>query len=223
MKTLLEICCPSVAKALMAQRFGADRIELCTNLEVGGTTPNEGEIIASKQQLKIRVHVLIRSRAGNFVYDENELQRMLQQIIFCKENKIDGVVFGALLNNGEIDLPKTKAMVEAAMPMNTTFHKAFDECKNPFEALEQLIELGVNRILTSGQQPTALQGIEVLKRLHEQANGRILIMPGGSVRSENVLQIVDKTGVSEIHSAAGVLQNENIFEQEILTMKKLLS
>ncbi len=223
MKTLLEICCPSIDTALIAEKFGADRIELCTKLEVGGTTPSAKEIRLAKEKLKIPVHVLIRCRDGNFVYDEDDLQEMLDEIEFCKSNKIDGVVFGTLLSNGEIDLQKMKMIVETAKPMNITFHKAFDECTNPFEALEQLIELGVHRILTSGQQPTALQGIDVLKQLHEQANGRILILPGGSVRSENVLQIVDNSGVSEIHSAAGVLQNENIFEQEILAMKKLLS
>ena len=137
---MLEICCPSVETAIIAEQCVANRIELCANLKVGGTTPSAKEIRLVKEKLKIPVHVLIRCRDGNFVYDEEELQEMIDEIEFCKINKIDGVVIGALLSNGEIDLQKTKAMIEAAKPMHITFHKAFDECKNPFEALEQLIK-----------------------------------------------------------------------------------
>ena len=222
MKTLLEICCPSVETAVIAEQHGTDRIELCTNLKVGGTTPSAKEIRLAKEKLKIPVNVLVRCRDGNFVYDEGELSEMIDEIDFCKQQKIYGVVIGALTNENEIDFTAMKKMIEAAKPMHITFHKAFDEVKNPLEALEQLIELGVDQILTSGQKATATEGIETLKVLNIQANNRITIMAGGSVRSANVLEIVHYTGISAVHSAAGVLDGNEFFIHEVQQLVKLL-
>ncbi len=219
MKTLLEICCPTVETASIAEQCGASRVELCSNLEVGGTTPTQQEIILVKQKLQIPIHVLIRPRAGTFDYNEIELQQMIAEISFCKSKKIDGVVIGALLENGELDEIKMKEMIASAKPMHITFHKSFDECKNPFKTLDKLIELGVNQILTSGQKPTALEGIEMLKALQLKTQNKITIMPGGSVRAENVAEIIRQTHATAIHSAAGVLKGNEYFKKEIQQMK----
>ena len=221
MKPFIEICCPSVETAVIAEQLGADRVELCINLQHGGTTPLPEDLIKIKQLVKIPVHVLIRCRVGNFVFTATEIERMIEQIELCKRYTIDGVVIGALLSNGEIDIINLNKMVAAAKPMHITFHKAFDECSQPLKVLEQLIDAGIQQILTSGQQPTATAGIAILKQLHQLANNRITIMAGGGIRSNNAKQIVNETGIIAIHSAAGVMNGLKTFKAEIRQIKSL--
>ncbi|MEY2828801.1 MAG: Copper homeostasis protein CutC [Bacteroidota bacterium] len=220
----LEICCPSISSAIIAEQCGADRIEFCINLAEGGTTPTFDEIVKIKKAIKIPIHVLIRIRAGNFYYTEFEINEMAHQIEFCKQNKIDGVVIGALNSDHTIDATAIKKWLKIADGLDITFHKAFDEIENKAIALNQLINLNFNRILTSGHKGTALQGIESLKQLQKIATDKIIIMPGGSIRSSNLLDLKSALPiVTEFHSAAAVLQNEALFAAEITAMKSVLN
>lgn len=196
---LFEICAPNIQSAITAQRAGAHRIELCSALDGGGLTPSPGLIRAAKQTLSIPVHVLIRPREGNFLYDREELAIMLDDIRFCREAGVAGVVIGALNDAGALDLPKMKAMVDAAAGMDLTCHRAFDYAQNPFAVLEQLIDLGIRRILTSGQAGSAYEGRDFLAQLVEKAKGRIMIMPGAGISAGNIREIATTTGATEFH------------------------
>ena len=203
---LREACCGSIGDVHRAIEGGADRVELCADLAVGGITPPH-ELILEAISTGIPVNVLIRPRGGNFVYDEQEIQTMIDDIRFCSEAGANAVVIGALTPEGDIDLATCRRLVNSfAMPQNAavtmrniTFHRAFDECRDPFVALEQIIGLGCNRILTSGQAPTAPEGAETLKRLVTQAQGRIIILAGSGVTPENYLSLAHATGVTEVH------------------------
>ena len=198
----LEICSNSPTSALAAQQGGASRVELCQNLEGGGTTPSHGQIKLTRSLLDIGVHVLIRPRVGDFLYSELEFEEMKQDVLFCKEVGCDGIVIGLLDNNGNVDRERTQELADLARPMCVVFHRAFDLCKDPFQALEDIIEIGCQRILTSGQQNTALQGKDLIKSLVEKAVGRIEIMPGAGVNGTNVVDILTSTGAQAIHSSA---------------------
>lgn len=198
----VEICVDSPAGAFAAERGGADRVELCDNLIEGGTTPSAGSILVARRGLKIGLQVIIRPRGGDFLYAPEEIAVMREDIRIAKELGADGVVIGCLTAHGDIDQDLTRELIAAARPMNVTFHRAFDMCRDPAAALEQLIELGVERVLTSGQESSCLEGIDLLATLQRQAGGRIIVMPGGGITPRNVEKIVAATGVTEVHLSA---------------------
>lgn len=201
-KVLVEICVDSAGAALGAQEGGADRVELCDNLFEGGTTPSAGCIKVARATLRIGLHILVRPRGGDFLYTDTETEVMLEDIRAARELGAEGVVIGCLTADGRIDTGKTLALVEAARPMSVTFHRAFDMCRDPFEALEELVRLGVDRLLTSGQEASCVEGLELLTDLQRKAAGRIIIMPGGGITPRNVRKIVEVAGVAEVHLSA---------------------
>lgn len=199
---LLEIACDSVTAALTAAQAGADRIELCDNLEHGGITPSAAKIKLLKARLEIPIFVLIRPRKGDFVYNKEELATMLLNIEYAKNFGADGIVSGALNQQNEIHIAQTLELIEAARPLPFTFHRAFDRCASPFEALNDVMQLGCDRILTSGQQPKALQGISLIRALIEQAQGQLQFVIGGGVRAHNLEALSALDGVEAFHSSA---------------------
>ena len=199
---ILEICTPTIQSAINAQLGGAQRIELCANLREGGTTPSAATILACKKHLKIPTFVLIRERGGDFCYSDLEVEVMLNDIVFCRENGVEGVVIGAMSADKKIHEAHTKAMIVAAGNMQITFHRAFDRLENPYKALEILKKMSIHRILTSGQAESAVAGISVLKKLIEQADNQLIIMPGAGILPENMKQIVSETACKEIHFSA---------------------
>ncbi len=201
MNYIIEIATTDFTTTKYAVEGGADRIELCAALSDGGTTPSYGTIKKCREKFDVPLFPIIRSRSGDFLYGEEELDIMMGDLKLCKELGCDGVVVGLLKKDGTIDKARTAILVEAAYPMEVTFHRAFDRCKDPFEALEQLIEIGCQRILTSGQRPVATDGIELISKLAKTADGRIIIMPGSGVRKENIKELADKTGTVEFHSS----------------------
>lgn len=213
---LLEICTNSYQSAKNAQEAGAHRIELCQELSVGGITPSYGLLKQVTDTLSITVFVLIRPRSGNFVYTEEEFDIMRQDIQLCKNLGCEGIASGVLNKNNTINIERTKALIELSRPLQFTFHRAFDCVKNPEEALEQLIDLGVDRILTSGLQPSAEKGLHTLKHLNEQANGRIIILAGSGITSENA-KLFKESGLIEIHASASstIKSDESLFSEPI--------
>lgn len=198
----IEIAANSLASALSAFRAGADRIELCSNLELGGTTPGPGSLIASREKLNIPIHVLIRPRAGDFVYQSSEIEEMKRTIQFCREIKIEGIVMGFLTPEGKVDRDLTLQMADHAQGMDLTFHRAFDQVIDQEEALETIIDLGFDRILTSGGMPTVPEGIRQIANLIRQADERIIIMPGGGINNFNFKDVAEHTGAREFHMSA---------------------
>ena len=199
-KSKIEICANSVESAVKAQEGGAYRVELCAGIPEGGTTPSFGDIRMARQMLQqTKLHVIIRPRGGDFLYSQLEQEIMLHDIKVARQLGVDGVVFGCLTAEGNVDIPAMKKLMNAVGDMSVTFHRAFDMCRNPKEALEQIIELGCNRILTSGLEVNAVKGIPMLKELVMQANERIIIMPGCGVNPTNILQIAEETGATEFH------------------------
>ena len=196
----LEVCCADVQSVRAAMEGGAHRVELCEALEVDGLTPS-AEMMAEAIGLGIPVQVLIRPRQGDFVYDKTEVQSMLEGIRLAKRLGANGVVIGALKPDGSIDEETVRRLVAEAKGLSITFHRAFDVCARPMEALEQIIALGCHRLLTSGQAPTAEQGIPLIKRLVGQAAGRLSIMPGSGVNPGNARLILSETGAREIHGS----------------------
>ena len=197
-----EICAVNIQSALAAERAGAHRIELCSALDAGGITPSQGLIRAAVHQLSIPVNVLIRPREGHFCYSDNELDIMLDDIRFCHEAGVNGVVVGALTTDGQLDLPKMQAMAVMAADMEIVCHRAFDFTTDPAAAREQLIALGYRRVLSSGQSPSAFEGRFLLKKMVEQAAGRIGIMPGAGISADNIRSIAETTGAQEFHFTA---------------------
>jgi len=201
-KTLLEIAVFSVESAMYAIQAGADRIELCENPSEGGTTPSYGTLVLMSTKQLVPIFPIIRPRGGDFLYTDHEFEIMKKDVLLAKELGYKGVVIGLLNEDGSIDKIRTTELVHLAKPMQVTFHRAFDRCNHPFNALEDIIESGCNRILTSGQVPNVSNALPLIKDLVEKANGRIIIMPGSGVRSNNIKQIIETTGVVEIHSSA---------------------
>jgi len=215
---LIEVCVNSVQSAIQAQRGGAMRVELCDNLYHGGTTPSSGAIEAARKHLDIALHVIIRPRGADFLYSDIELEIMKSDIIRARELGADGVVFGFLNADGGVNKEQTQEMVELAGPMSTTCHRAFDMTVDPFEALEDLVGLGIDRILTSGLRPSAVAGGELLTQLVEKAADRIVIMPGVGVNATNIAQLVETTKAREFHVSSKKrvvslmrYKNENVF------------
>lgn len=198
-----EVCSNGVESSLAAQRGGADRVELCAGIPDGGTTPSYGEIKQARSVLTTtRLHVIIRPRGGDFLYSRLETERMIEDIELCKKLGVDGVVFGCLDKQGNVDVDLCRELMAHCGGMSVTFHRAFDRCAHPQEALEQIVDLGFNRILTSGLQPKAIDGAPMLKELHRQAAGRIIILAGSGVNEENIRSLYQQTGISEFHFSA---------------------
>ena len=199
----IEVCCSSLYEAREAEAGGAIRIELCGAIACGGVTPSYGVIRSIIDAgLNLDVNVLIRSREGGFYYTADEVDAMCRDIEFCREAGVNGVVIGALTKTGEIDVEACRKMINAAGDMSVTFHRAFDVCTNPQKALEQIIELGCDRLLTSGCQASAERGAEFIAQLVEQAAGRIIVMPGAGIRPSNIAKIEKITRAAEFHSTA---------------------
>ena len=198
---LIEIATTDFSTTKSAVEGGADRIELCAALTEGGTTPTHGMIRKCREAFQVQLFPIIRPRSGDFLYSDEEFEIMKYDVSLCKELGCDGVVIGLLKKDGTIDPDRTRKLVELAYPLEVTFHRAFDRCKDPFEAMEQLIAIGCQRILTSGQQPAAPQGIEMIAQLVKAADERIIIMPGSGVRKENIRELAEKSGAVEFHSS----------------------
>lgn len=202
-KYCFEICANSVESCVAAQAGGADRVELCAGIPEGGTTPSCGDIATARELLTTtRLHVIIRPRGGDFLYSPIEQRIMLKDIETARNLGADGVVFGCLTPEGDIDRPLMEQLMKAAQGMSVTFHRAFDVCRDPHRALEQIIALGCDRLLTSGQQATAEAGAGLIARLVEQAAGRIIVMPGSGIRPSNIAAIERVTRATEFHSTA---------------------
>lgn len=207
-RILVEVCVDSVESAIAAQQGGADRVELCDNLLEGGTTPSTGMIALARQQIDIDLNVIIRPRGGDFYYSDIEFEVMKYDIEQAKRLGANGVVIGLLNVDGSVDTTRTGALVELARPMSVTFHRAFDMCCDPNTALETLVELGLDRVLTSGQENSVLEGLDLITRLVRQAGSRIIIMPGGGITARNIKKIEAQSGVKEIH-VVGVVNLES--------------
>ncbi|MCB0661748.1 MAG: copper homeostasis protein CutC [Saprospiraceae bacterium] len=216
---LLEICCDTLEDCLAAQQGGADRIELCALLPTGGLTPTFDLFKNVKKGINIPVFVLIRCREGNFVYSKEETDRMVHQIREFVSLGADGIVCGALTPDGQLDISATQQFIHAAAPLPFTFHRAFDAVKNPEQALQQLIELGTSRILTSGLQPTALQGLPLLKKLQHQAGEALTILVAGGVRPHNLPELVQQNNFREFHSAARPTPSGRVLAEWVEDMK----
>lgn len=197
----LEVCAYNLQSALAAERAGAQRVELCSAFAEGGTTPSFGTVERAREKLSIALYPIIRPRAGHFRYDEDELAIIRQDILQCKTIGCDGIATGIQAQDGSIDTERMKRVVEWAFPMKVTCHRVFDTTPDPFAALEALIDCGCERILSSGHQTTAVEGIPLLTRLVQEAGDRIIIMPGSGVRSSN-LEALLKTGAAEYHTSA---------------------
>jgi copper homeostasis protein len=219
MQYKLEICVDSLESAINAQIAGADRIELCSSLPEGGTTPSYGTIIAARNNLTIEISVIIRPRGSDFLYKDPEYGIMRRDIEMCGEAGADCVVFGILSKDGNVDIERTSRLVEAARPMKVTFHRAFDLCIDPVLGLEDIILSGADRILTSGQKTTAFEGAESIKNLVKQADGRIIIMPGSGINELNIEAIAKNTGAMEFHlSTRNVIKSDMMFIRDGLSL-----
>jgi len=199
---LVEICANSYQSAIHAQLGGAHRLELCASLEIGGITPSAATIQLTKKNVDLELFVLIRPRGGDFCYSDAEFEIMKENIRFCKSIGVDGIVSGVLLPNREIDLKRTEELIELSSPQTFTFHRAFDRVSDPFSTLEKLKEIGAKRILTSGQQPTALAGSSLLRELVSLSGDQMTILGGSGIGSKNVLELIEKTNLKEIHFSA---------------------
>ncbi|MDR2118282.1 MAG: copper homeostasis protein CutC [Tannerellaceae bacterium] len=203
MSRILEICANSAQSCVEAEAGGARRVELCAAIPEGGTTPSAGEIrTALELTSSVDIHVIIRPRGGDFLYTPAEVKAMLYDIEMAKHLKVHGVVFGCLTREGDVDVDLLQRLMHAASPLSVTFHRAFDVCRDPFAALEQIIDCGCHRILTSGGQPDAVKGIPLIAELVKRADGRIIIMPGCGIRPDNIAQIEAQTGAREFHTSA---------------------
>lgn len=221
MKFLLETIAFNIESCRIAEAAGANRIELCDNPGEGGTTPSYGFIKAARKILSIQLYPIIRPRGGDFLYSEEEFEIMKADVKVCKELGCDGVVIGILNEDATIDKKRCAIMVNIAYPMGVTFHRAFDRVTDPAQALEDIIDIGCERILTSGFHPSATDGVENIRMLVEQAAERIIIMPGSGIRASNIAKMAKTTGAVEFHSSArqmsdSKMQNTNPLMNENL-------
>ncbi|MFK8060516.1 MAG: copper homeostasis protein CutC [Polaribacter sp.] len=227
----LEICANSYQSSKNAQIAGADRIELCSELSVGGITPSYGLLKKVSENITIPVNVLIRPRSGNFFYSDDEFKQMKTDIKICKELGSNGIVSGILNADNTIDIKRTEELIQLSKPLSFTFHRAFDCVTNPLESLQQLINLGVDSILTSGLQEKAIDGIELLSKLQETAQNKLTILAGSGINPQNAIRF-KKAGLKEIHTSASkmIQQNseKNYFDKaqtvsDIETIKEILN
>jgi copper homeostasis protein len=201
LKYLIEIATTDFITVQAAVAGGADRVELCSALSEGGLTPSHGLIKRCREKFKVTIFPIIRPRGGDFLYTEDEFEIMKSDVLWCKEIGCDGVVVGFLNEDGSIDKKKTSRIVQLAYPMEVTFHRAFDRCVDPLNALEDIIEVGCQRILTSGQQQKAFDGAALIKEMIAKADNRIIIMPGSGVRPDNIKALEEATGAVEFHAS----------------------
>jgi copper homeostasis protein len=206
----LEICCYNIESAVIAADCGADRVELCNDPSAGGTTPGVGVIKLVRKKINIELFPIIRIRGGDFFFSEEEFDIMLHDVDAAKNAGCDGVVVGILLPDGRVDKIRTEILVERSYPMGVCFHRAFDWTVNPFEALEDIVDTGCERILTSGQQPNAILGAPLIRDLIIQSAGRIQIMPGSGIRASNILEIKNQTGAEQFHSSASTVKKSSM-------------
>jgi copper homeostasis protein len=223
---LLEISVETVEAALGAVRGGAQRIELCADLSAGGLTPDEGLMQRARELVHVPIFTMIRPRAGDFVYSASEFGRMRADIELAKRAQMDGVVLGILTRGRGVDVERTRELVNLARPLAVTFHRAFDEVADLYTGLEEVIETGAERILTSGGAAGAPDGIETLARLVAAAKERNIVLPGGGINAANALQVAKQTGARELHSGLGSVltygqKDYKLFENEVrkLTMQ----
>ncbi len=223
MSVLLEVCAQSYVSAMIAQEAKADRIELCAALEVGGLTPSPSLMLAVRRDLTIPICVLVRPRAGDFFYTDEEFEIIKNDVMWCRDNGMDGVVVGCLDEKNELDLLKMKELARLAYPMEVVCHKAFDRTPTPSVSLDKLISWGYDRVLTSGGAKNVVEGAAELQRLVKQAEGKIEILAGGGVRSDNVVALVKSTGVQQVHSSANHFYAEkNCSETDLEDVKKMV-
>ena len=224
MQYVLEVCAFNIQSSIIAQKAGAQRVELCDNPVEGGTTPSHGAIIETRNIISIELFPIIRPRAGNYFYDEYEFAIMKKDILLCKEIGCDGISVGVQKKNGELDTGRLSRIVEWAYPMGVTCNRVFDVVPDPYETLEKVISCGCERILTSGQKSAAPLGSDVLAKLVKQADNRIIIMPGAGVRASNIGQLIVETGAVEYHtSARKVLPDPLEFQNaEVLDIGKVV-
>lgn len=219
MKFKLEICVDTVESAINAQSAGADRVELCSSLPEGGTTPGYGTISSARSNLSIGLHVIIRPRGGDFLYSGIEYDIIRRDIEMCGEIGVDGIVVGILEQDGKIDVERTARLIELARPMTATFHRAFDLCNDSLMGLEDVIATGADRLLTSGQSNKAEEGVELLGTLVKRAKDRIIIMPGSGINELNIANIARITGASEFHlTGRKIIDSEMIFHRQNISM-----
>ena len=218
----IEICCGSIQSAANAKAGGAVRVELCQGLIEGGTTPSPATIEYAVKELGLQVFVLVRPRGGDFCYNELEIKTMEQDVEFCKQAGVAGIVVGFLHPDRSIDMELTRRFVKLAAPLPVTFHRAFDRCTDPLRALEQVIDCGCARILTSGCKPTAMEGADMLQQLVKQANGRIKILAGSGVTPENAAALRQKTGAPEIHGSCKITRPDGAWETDTESVALLL-
>jgi len=195
---VIEVCVDSVESAMAAQEGGADRVELCDNLMEGGTTPSAGAIAIARARLKIGLQVIIRPRGGDFCYSDVEFDIMKRDVEISRQLGADGVVIGILSPDGTVDIARNRELIDLARPLNVTFHRAFDMTRDPFEALENIVGLGCDRLLTSGQEPSVVEGLDLIAELVRRAGERIIVMPGGGTE-RNLPKVVAAAGVREVH------------------------
>ena len=201
-KRFLECCCTDAAEAVEAMSGGASRIELCEDLPCGGVTPGRANIEATLRAVNIPVNVLIRARGGDFVYSDDEIETMVNSVRMCRELGVNGVVVGALKMDGSVDMPTVRRLMAEAERLHVTFHRAFDECSDPFKALEDIITLGCDRLLTAGHASNVNDGECTLRTLNDRAAGRIIILAGSGVRPSNIARLEASTGCREFHSSS---------------------
>lgn len=201
-KRFLECCCTDAAEAVEAMNGGAGRIELCEDLSCGGVTPSRSNLEATLRAVNIPVNVLVRARGGDFVYDEAEIPAMIGSVRMCRELGVNGVVIGALRKDGSVDVEAVRRLIAEAGGLHITFHRAFDECADPFAALEDIIALGCDRLLTAGHASNVNDGERTLKELNDRADGRIVILAGSGVRPGNIARLEASTGCKEFHSSS---------------------
>jgi len=218
---IIEICANGIESARIAQDAGADRIELCLDLSVGGLTPSQDLIEKVVKEITIPVHVLIRPRSGDFCYSEGELDTMIQDIVYCKQLGCAGVVSGVLSRENNVDVSATKQLINASEGMQFTFHRAFDACQNPMQNFSKLLELQVTRLLSSGQRIKAIDGLPFLKELQSVSNGKIEIQPGGGINSDNTL-LFKEAGFEMIHFSAtkkepAVIESDELFKSNVVS------
>jgi copper homeostasis protein len=218
----LEIACFNAESALIAQQNGADRVELCANMHEGGTTPDFEFARKVRAELSIKMNVMIRPRGGDFVYTDAEFEQMKSEIKQFKDINVDGFVFGILNKDNSFNLERNKELVTLATPIPCTFHRAFDVVSNVYESLESLIDCGFQTVLTSGQGENVIEGIEVLQTLVEKANGRIVVMPGGGLRSTNIRILNQKVNATYYHSSAITNSTETANGDEVKSIKSNL-
>ena len=218
MNYLLEVCAFNIQSCIIAERAGARRVELCDNPVEGGTTPSYGSIDATRKAVSIDLYPIIRPRAGNYFYDDHEMAIIKRDIAVCREIGCDGISIGVQQHDGQLDVNRLKKIVEWAFPMGVTCNRVFDAAPDPFKSLEEIIECGCERVLTSGLEKGAPEGAGLIARLVEAAAGRVIIMPGAGVRAANLSKLVRETGAHEYHtSARKVVPNAVLFQnKEIL-------